>query len=407
VSTPAPASPLSGIKVLDFSQAMAGPFCAQKLGDLGAEVIKVEPTGDGEWHRTRPAADAWVNRHNSSFLAFNRNKRSLAINLKDPASRSVIRPLVEQADVVLSNYRPGVAERLGIDYPTVNPWNSQLIYCSISGYGSSGPYAKRPGQDLLLQGYSGSLFSTGRLGDPPRPMSMFVADATAAHLATQAILGGLLWRERGGQGQLVEVNMLEGMIDMQAQELAVFLTAGIRPERTDEPLAHALLTAPYGIYATADGFMTVSIGPIDLLGDVLDDDYLRSHKSWGEGMTHRDEIFRQVAKILPSRTTAEWLEAFDAVGYWAGPVYDYDDLLADPQVAHNGTFIELQHPTEGTLRLPGIPLRYSKSPGSIRRHQPAVGEHSIEILTELGISSASVGALIESGVIAVDDEAGA
>ncbi len=393
------AGPLEGIRVLDFTLAMAGPFAAQKLGDLGADVIKIEPPGAGEWHRSRPAADAWVNEHNSSFLAFNRNKRSLAINLKHPDAAQVVARLAATADVAIMNFRPGVATRLGLDYEQLRATNPNLIVCSLTGYGATGPYAERPGQDLILQGLSGSMWNSGQEGDPPMASPLYVADATAAHMVVEAVLGALLWRHRGGQGQLVEVNMLDAMIDLQVQELSVYLTGGVRPTRTAESFAHVLLTAPYGIYRTKDGYMTVSIGPIPVLGDILQSDRLRQMTEWGDGMTHRDEIRRIVAGILPQRTTAEWLELFASRDFWAGPIYDYDDLIADPQVVHNGSFIEVEHPTEGRLRLPGIPIRYSKSPGSIRYHQPAVGEQSATILAELGFDQEAVERLGASGAV--------
>ncbi|MEQ1768622.1 MAG: CaiB/BaiF CoA-transferase family protein [Devosia sp.] len=391
--------PLDGIRVLDFTLAMAGPFGAQKLGDMGADVIKIEPGGDGEWHRTRAAANAWANRHNSSFLAFNRNKRSLAIDLKHPESKAVVRRLVEGADVVMTNFRPGVAERLGIDYATLSTINPRLVVCSMSGYGATGPHARRPGQDLILQGISGSMWNSGKVGDPPAPSPLYVADATAAHVAVEGVLAALLWRDRSGKGQHVQINMLDAMIDLQSQELSVYLTGGIRPERTSEPFAHVLLTAPYGVYETSDGYITVSIGPLPLLGDVLDDDVLRSFVEWGDGMTHRDEIYRRVAAAIKTRSTADWLERFAAADYWAGPVYTYEDLLADPQVAHNGTFVTLEHPTEGTLKLAGIPIRFSETPGTIRRHQPEVGEQTAEILSEAGFSDAEIAGLEEAGAV--------
>jgi crotonobetainyl-CoA:carnitine CoA-transferase CaiB-like acyl-CoA transferase len=395
----APAGPLEGIRVLDFSQAMAGPFAAQKLGDMGADVIKVEPPGNGEWHRTRPAADAWANKHNSSYLAFNRNKRSLAIDLKSAAAAPVVERLAKSADVALMNFRPGVAERLGITYESLSRYNPGLVVCSLTGYGSSGPYVRRPGQDLILQGYSGALWNSGKEGDPPTPAPFYIADATAAHLVVEGVLSALLWRQKTGRGQLVEVNMLDAMVDLQVQELSVFLTGGVRPARTKESFAHVLLTAPYGVYATKDGYMTVSIGPIPVLGEILNNDRLRGMKAWGDGMTHRDEIKRIVAAELPSRTTEEWLERFQAHDYWVGPVYDYDDLLNDPQIAHNGTFVEIDHPTEGRLKLPGIPIHYSATPGSVRHHQPAVGEQSREVLAELGFASQEIEQLGEAGAV--------
>jgi crotonobetainyl-CoA:carnitine CoA-transferase CaiB-like acyl-CoA transferase len=258
---------------------------------------------------------------------------------------------------------------------------------------------KRPGQDLILQGYSGSMWNGGKEGDAPIASPLYVADATAAHIVVEGVLGALLWRERGGSGQLVEVNMLDAMVDLQVQELSVFLTGGVRPKRTKESFAHVLLTAPYGVYRTKDGYMTVSIGPIPVLGEVLDNDRLRGMKEWGDGMTYRDEIYRIVAAALPARSTAEWMERFQQHDFWVGPVYDYDDLVADPQVKHNGSFIEIDHPTEGKLKLPGIPIHYSESPGSIRYHHPAVGEQSVDVLREIGFAEKEIEALGAGGVV--------
>lgn len=376
--------PLDGIKVLDFSLAMSGPFAAQKLGDMGAEVIKIEPTGDGEWHRTRPAANAWVNKLNSSFIAFNRNKRSLSVNIKSEVGKEIVYKLIRESDVILQNFRPGVVERLGIDYETVSTLNDKIIYCSISGYGETGPYAKRPGQDLVLQGYSGAMWNIGKKGDPPHPIALYACDATAAHNAVEGILAALLYRERYGEGQKVEVNMLSGIMDMQVQELSVYLTGGIKPERSEEPLAHTLLTAPYGIYKTKDSYMTLAIGPINVLGEALDNDRLRSFTDWNDGMVHRDEIYRIVSEIIPLKTTSEWIEILDKYNYWAGPVYDYDDLVNDPQVHHNNTIVEIEHPTEGKLKVLSLPITFKKTPSSIRYYPPLVGENTDEILLQIG-----------------------
>ena len=399
--------PLHGITVLDFSLAMAGPFAAQKLGDMGAEVIKIEPTGDGEWHRTRAAGNAWVNKLNSSFIAFNRNKKSLSVNLKTEKGREAVYRLVEKADVLLQNFRPGVAERLGLDYETIRGVNDKIVYCSISGYGETGPYAKRPGQDLILQGYSGAMWNTGKEGDPPLPLGMFVADATAAHQAVEGILAALFYRERSGKGQKVEISMLNCVMDLQAQELSVYLTGGVKPKRTKEPLAHTLLNSPYGVYKTKDGYMTLAFGPIHLLGEALDNDRLRSFTEWKDGMEHRDEIYRIVAEILPQKTTQEWIEILDRYNLWAGPVYTYDDLVNDPQVHHNQMIVEIDHPTEGKLKVLGIPIRFSESPGTIRQYPPLVGEHTDEILKDAGYTEEEIRRLKEEGVVYNEtDEAG-
>jgi crotonobetainyl-CoA:carnitine CoA-transferase CaiB-like acyl-CoA transferase len=384
------AGPLDGVTVLDFSQAMAGPFAAQKLGDLGASIIKIEPTGAGEWHRTRPAANAWVNQLNSSFIAFNRNKRSLSIDLKAAESRAIIQKLAALADVAIQNFRPGVAERLGIDYKSLRENNDRIIYCSMSGYGETGPYVLKPGQDLVLQGYSGAMWNTGTTEDAPLPSIYYACDAIAAHLAFEGVLAALFHRERTGVGQKVEVNMLNGVIDLQAQELSVYLTGHVKPQRPREPLAHALLPAPYGVYQTSDGHITVAMGPLPALGAALDNEWLRSLTHPEAGMELRDQIRRTVAAILPTRSSHDWLEILDAHAIWAGPVYDYDDLVADPQVRENDMIVEIDHPTEGRLRVTGIPLRFTESPGSIRLPPPLVGQHTDEILSWLGYSSAQI-----------------
>lgn len=391
--------PLDGITVLDFSLAMSGPFAAQKLGDMGARVIKIEPTGDGEWHRTRAAGDAWVNKLNASFISFNRNKESLSVDLKTAEGKQIVEKLIRQADVVLQNFRPGVAQRLGIDYESCRKLNESIVYCSITGFGETGPLAMRPGQDLVLQGYSGAMWNIGTRHDPPLPVAMFVADATSAHMAVEGILAALFYRERTGKGQKVEVNMLNAVMDMQIQELTVFLTTGIKPVRTEEPLAHSLLTAPYGIYRTKDGYMTLSIGPIHVLGEALDNDRLRSFTKWSDGMEHRDEIYRIVAEILPTRTTREWIELLDKYNYWAGPVYDYDDLVRDPQVQHNRMIVELDHPTEGRLKVLGIPIGFSETPGTIRHYPPLVGEQTVPILESLGFSREQIDDWLDRGIV--------
>ncbi|MCD0506221.1 CaiB/BaiF CoA transferase family protein, partial [Bordetella petrii] len=237
---------LSGYKVLDCSIAMAGPFAAQRLGDLGADVIKIEPI-TGEWQRHAPAGGLKGNRVNVSFLSLNRNKRSLAVDLKSPGGQAILRELASQADVFIQNYRPGVAQRLGVDYATLSALNPRLVYASISGYGEDGPYAQRPGQDLLLQAMSGAMLSTGREGEPPRAAGQYLVDAVTAYCAFEGVLAALLHRERSGEGQKVEVNMLDAITTLQMQELSVYTVGGKPQVRSAEPHAHVYIRSPYGV----------------------------------------------------------------------------------------------------------------------------------------------------------------
>ena len=389
---------LTGYRVLDCSIAMAGPFAAQRLGDLGADVVKVEPT-TGEWQRFRAAGGASGNQINSSFLSLNRNKRSLAVDLKSEDGKAVLIELVKSADVFLQNYRPGVAKRLGVDYETLSAINPKLIYVSMSGYGEDGPYAKLPGQDLLLQSLSGAMLSTGRAGDPPQPAGQYLADAVTAYSAFEGVLAALLHRERTGEGQLVQVNMLDAVVTFQMQELSVF-TQGHKPQtRSAEPHAHCYIRAPYGVFATADGYLAMAFANLATLGALIGEPSFADMDDERDSWTHRDTIFARVREKLPAKNTAEWLELFRAHDIWAGPVYGYEDVVADPQVAHNGTFVEYDHPTEGRVKAPGFPIRFSRTPSTVERGAPLIGEHSREILAEAGFDDTAIERLLASGAV--------
>lgn len=389
---------LSGIRVLDCSIAMAGPFAAQRMGDMGADVVKVEPT-TGEWQRHAPAGGATGNEVNVSFLSLNRNKRSLAIDLKAPEGKALLIELVKDADVFLQNYRPGVAERLGVDYATLSAINPRLIYISMSGYGEDGPYRLHPGQDLLLQGMSGAMMSAGVEGAPPSAAGQYLVDAITAYSAFEGALAALFHRERTGEGQLVQVNMLDAITTIQMQELSVFTVGGKPQSRSAEPHAHSYIRAPYGVFATADGYITLAMASFAKLAELFDDPFFADMEDQREGWTQRDEVFARIKAHLPKRTSAEWLEAMRARDIWAGPVYGYAELVADPQIAHNGTFVEYDHRTEGRVKVPGFPIRFSKTPSKIERGAPLVGEHSREVLREAGLDEAAIDKLIAAGVV--------
>jgi len=389
---------LEGFRVLDCSIAMAGPFAAQRLGDLGADVIKVEPVA-GEWQRHVSAGGARGNRINVSFLSLNRNKRSLAVDLKSDEGRDALYELVRGSDVFLQNYRPGVAERLGVDYATLSKINPRLVYVSMSGYGEDGPYKLWPGQDLLLQAMSGAMLSTGRAGEPPSPAGQYLVDAITASTAFEAVIAALLHRERSGEGQLVQVNMLDAIVALQMQELSVFSVAGKPQERTAEPHAHVYIRAPYGVFATQDGFLALAFPKMAALAQAIGAPVLADFDDERDTFARRDEIFSITREKLRHRTTAEWLAVFRAADIWAGPVYGYADVMNDPQIVHNGTFVEYEHPTEGKVKTPGFPIKFTRTPSSVRRGAPLAGQHTREILGELGWSTERIDGLLAAKVI--------
>ena len=389
---------LSGYRVLDCSIAMAGPFAAQRLGDLGADVVKVEPT-TGEWQRHVAAGGAEGNRVNVSFLSLNRNKRSLAVDLKSPDGKQVLLDLVKTADVFLQNYRPGVAKRLGVDYESLVKINPKLIYVSISGYGEDGPYVHRPGQDLVLQGMSGAMLSAGREGEPPTAAGQYLVDAITAYTAFEGALAALLHRERTGEGQLVQVNMLDAITTIQMQELSVFTVGGKPQTRSAEPHAHVYIRAPYGAFATSDGFIIVAFPKLKTLGEVIGEDSFLTMNDEVDTWARRDEIFAKTRDKLKTKTSAEWLELLRAADIWCGPVYGYADLVDDEQIRHNGTFVEYEHPTEGKVKTPGFPIRFSKTPSTVDRGAPVTGQDTRDVLAEAGYAADKIEALEKSGAI--------
>lgn len=393
---------LSGYRVLDCSIAMAGPFAAQRLGDLGADVVKVEPV-TGEWQRHVSAGGAGGNRVNVSFLSLNRNKRSLAVDLKSPEGKEILMDLVRDCDVFLQNYRPGVAKRLGVDYESLSAINPSIVYVSMSGYGETGPYVDRPGQDLVLQGMSGAMLSAGREGEPPTAAGQYLVDAITAYTAFEGVLAALLHRERTGEGQLVQVNMLDAITTIQMQELSVFTVGKKEQKRSAEPHAHVYIRAPYGAFATSDGFIIVAFPKLKTLGEVIGEDSFLTMNDEVDTWSRRDEIFAKTRERLKTRTSAEWLELLRAADIWCGPVYGYADLVDDPQIQHNGSFVEYDHPTEGRVKTPGFPIRFSKTPSTVERGAPLAGEHSREILKEAGYDEARIDRLLAQGVIAASE----
>ena len=390
---------LDGLRVIDVSHHMAGPSATQKLGDMGADVIKIEPPGYGEWTRTRPIGDAWVGELNTSLIALNRNKRSLTLDLKTKEGSSILHQLIQTADIFVSNFRPAVNKRLAIDYEALKGINKKLIYCSITGYGETGPYEARPGQDLILQCLSGVIWNAGRKSDPPIPMGTFAIDAAAGNTAVIGILSALYHREKTGEGQKVDVDLLSSAMDIQVQEFTTFLNTNKLPERSEELLAHPFINSPYGIHRTADGYIALAMAPFDKLAKALDCEELQQFTSWKDGQDYRDEIFRIVANALSKKTTRQWIEHLDQEDVWCGPVNTYEEVVEDPQIKHNETVRSIRHPKYGELKFVANPLRFSGTPVSYRCAPPDLGEQNEEILGELGFSEAEIETLKKKQII--------
>jgi crotonobetainyl-CoA:carnitine CoA-transferase CaiB-like acyl-CoA transferase len=380
---------------------LAGPIAGTRLGDLGADVIKVEPPANGEFNRTRGFEDQMSNGEMTTFLAVNRNKRSLAVDLKSAGGLSVIHQLVKQSDVFLQNFRHGTADRLGIGYQALKEINPRIIYCSISGYGSSGPYRDRPGQDLIVQGYSGSMFSVGAAGDDPTPSALWGADVMTGYQAVIGILAAVESRHQTGVGQHVEVDMLSVVMDCQLQEIVTYLNAGPMPRRLEERSAHGSIPAPYGVYKTKDAWLTLAMVPLPILGEILNDDWLKTLSDYNDGHTYRNQVYKKIRNAFLDKTTQEWIEIGDRAGAWCGPVYNYEQLMNDRHIRETKYIVEQPQYRGGSAKTVRPPIKMDKTPPTVQRGAPALGEHTEEILNNLlGMDPETISQLITSGAVA-------
>ncbi len=387
-------SALDGLRILELTQVMAGPFCGQVLADMGADVIKVEPPEGDSTRRTlgfRMQGD-----DTAAFLAVNRNKRSLTLDLKAPEHQAVFHRLVGDADVVLENYRPGVAARLGADWETLSGINPRLVYASVSGFGQTGPYAQRPGYDLIAQGLSGVMSVTGEPGGDPVKCGIPIGDLSAGLFCAVAILSAVVARERTGRGQRIDTSLFEGALALSIWETAELWATG----RVPEPLGSAhRLTAPYQALRTRDGHVTVggntqalwerlctAIGRPELVDDAR-------FGSNDERMANRAELVAELEAATTARDSDDWVAALVEAGVPCGPIHDYRQVFEDPHTQAREMEVQLEHPVEGTIRALGIPVKLSDTPGSIRRPAPLLGEHTAEVLREAGLSDAEIAAL--------------
>ncbi|MEM1108950.1 MAG: CaiB/BaiF CoA-transferase family protein [Planctomycetota bacterium] len=323
--------PLEGITVLEFCQYLAGPWAGLRLADYGARVIKVERPGTGDACRQLATKNIRVDGDSLVFHTVNRGKASFAANLKDPDDLAEVQKLIAGADVLTHNFRPGVMEKVGLDYPSVKEINPGLVYASVTGYGPEGPWRGKPGQDLLAQSLSGLLYLSGRADAAPTPMGSAVADGICGVHLTQGILAALVRRGRTGQGALVEVSLLASLIDMQFEALTTYLNDGGRaPRRSAVSASHPYQGAPYGIYATQDGFLALAMGPLDRLGQLLDLPEVSAFDNAPDAFAKADDIRVMLADRLKSQTTDHWLSILEPADVWCGRVMGYDELREHP-----------------------------------------------------------------------------
>ena len=376
------AGPLSHIRVLDFTALVQGPMATQIFGDLGADVIKFERPG-GEWMRHWGILNGKSHGEMDSFLAFNRNKRSVAVDLKDSKVRERILELAKDADVVVENFRAGVMDRLGLGYDDFRAVNPGIIYASSSGYGQTGPYHKRPGQDLLIQALSGLMFLTGRRDDPPTACGVGISDQyTAMHIAV-GVLAALTHRAATGEGQKIEVDLFSCTVALQQQELTYFFGHGELPPRPVENLGSVWSTAPFGIYKTSNGSIAIAMTPCPILADALDLSFLAQFDTLDKMVESRGEIYAHLAEHLLGGTSEHWIEILLEHDVWCAPVHTYEQLAEDPQVAHNKLFWDVPvGDGEATFRTPGSPITFSKTPAGIQHGVPRAGQHTAELFPD-------------------------
>jgi crotonobetainyl-CoA:carnitine CoA-transferase CaiB-like acyl-CoA transferase len=390
---------LSGIKVLSFTQFLLGPTAVQYLADLGAEVIKIEPPGSGAWERTWSGADAFIDGVSTFYLLSHRNVRSLTLNLKHPDTREVVRRLVSGADVLVENFRPGVMQRLGLSYDEVRQINPGIVYASATGYGEDSPYRDLPGQDLLIQAMAGLPAITGRAGDAPTASGAPAVDQHGASLLAMGLLAALFHRQRTGEGQKVDVTMLQAALDLQTEPISYYLN-GFSVRRPQEALGSSFHPAPYGIYETQDGYLALSLSPVATVRRALGDPpELEAYADPKLALTKRDEIRRLLEPYFLTQTTQAWLEHLRTHGVWCAPVNDYEQVFADPAVRHLEPVLEMEHPQAGTVRVLKHPIRYSSGEPELRRTPPAAGQDTEEVLTELGYASEDIQRLRDAGAI--------
>ena len=400
--------PLEGILVLDLSRVLSGPYCTMYLADMGARVVKVERPGSGD--ETRRFGPPFVNGQSTYFLSINRGKESVALDLKHPEGRAIARSLAEQADVLVQNFRPGAADRLGLGWDDLHALNPRLVYASVSGYGGEGlpEFSQLPGYDVVIQGIGGLPGVTGPPDGPPFKVGTSIADLVAGLLALQGVTLALFARERTGVGQHVDISMQDGQVSLLTYHSTMYWATGERPPRLGN--AHPSIT-PYETYAASDGYLNLAIAN--------DAHFVRFCEVLGRPDLPRDERFATnplrvanraalnliIEPLLGSRTVAEWIELIGGAGLVCGPIHDVGEALSHPQLRARDMIVDMEHPAYGPTRLLGSPWRMSGTPVEPTTPPPVLGEHTASVLADLlGYDDARIRQLADDGIVELASE---
>jgi formyl-CoA transferase len=395
---PAHAPPLDGVRVVEVGNFMAVPFCGMQLADLGADVVKIENPRGGDLTR---ATGPFLQGESSNFVRLNRNKRSLALDLKSEDGKAVFRRLIARADVLIENLRPGTMRDLGLDEPALRPLAPGLIYCSASGFGADGPYADRPGLDIIAQGMSGLMSITGEPDRPPVKVGVPIADLTCGLYATIAVLAALRARERDGHGQSIDVSLLESAVSFAVWEAGRWFATGEVPHATGS--AHQSI-APYQAVRAADGYFTFGANTqahwraccaVFGLDALIDDARFATND---DRLAHREELIARIEAVTTARSAQAWIDALTAAGIPCGPIWDFAHVFTDPHLTARGFFVDAPHPTLGSVRQIGSPLRLAQTPPRIAQAGPLLGGDSFAVLRELDFAEDELARLAEAGV---------
>ena len=391
---------LQGMKVLDLSQVLAGPYCTMVLADMGADVTKVEKFPNGDDTRSM---GPYINEESYMYMMVNRNKRGICLNLKTDAGLEILYKLIKDADVFIENYRPGVTKNLGIDYETLKAINPALIYCSISGYGQTGPYKDKGGYDIMAQGLSGLIDMTGEKSGNPVKVGIAIHDIAAAQTAIQSILSAYIYRIKKGRGQYIDVSLVDSGLAWTVWEAAAYFGKGEVPQRNGT--AHRV-SAPYQGYKTQDGFILIGAGNQKLwekfcLLVVNKPEWLTDERFLTNSIRAKNasQLEIEIEIVFSERPSSYWLELLDVSGIPSGPIYSYDQTLNDEHILSRGMVLDYEHPVAGAMKTLGFPAKFSETPGELRTAAPLLGQHNKEILSELGYTDDEVQTIISDKVM--------